>query len=181
LPQFQRRMKWFLRNRPDLRDHFVRQRGADGKSRRLLSLVSGDRLRRVLRYMLDEREFLSPYGIRALSRFHKDHPYVVRVDGNEHRVAYEPGESTTGLFGGNSNWRGPIWFPMNLLLIEALQRFDHFYRGEFKVEFPSGFGQLMTLWDVASELSRRLTRIFLQDPAGRRPVHGEVGRFQTDP
>ena len=167
-------MKWFLRNRADLRDHFVRERGPDGKSRRLLSLVSGDRLRRVLRYMLDESEFLSPHGIRALSRFHQDHPYVLRVDGAEHRVAYEPAESTIGLFGGNSNWRGPIWFPMNFLLIEALQRFDHFYRGAFKVEFPTGSGQQMTLWDVAAELSRRLTRIFLRDPAGRRPVHGEA-------
>jgi hypothetical protein len=131
--------------------------------------------------MLDESEFLSPYGIRALSRFHKDHPYVLRVDGAEHRVAYEPAESTTGLFGGNSNWRGPIWFPMNFLLIEALQRFDHFYRGAFKVEFPTGSGQPMALCDVAAELSRRLTRIFLRDPAGRRPVHGEARRFQTDP
>ncbi|MGH7536854.1 MAG: MGH1-like glycoside hydrolase domain-containing protein, partial [Gemmatimonadales bacterium] len=181
LPQFQRRMKWFLRNRVDLRDHFVRERGPDGTSRRLLSLVSGDRLRRVLRYMLDESEFLSPYGIRALSRFHQDHPYVFRGDGTEHRVAYEPAESATGLFGGNSNWRGPIWFPMNFLLIEALQRFDHFYRGAFKVEFPTGSGQLMALWDVAAELSRRLTRIFLRDPAGHRPVHGEARQFQTDP
>jgi hypothetical protein len=181
LPQFERRMKWFLRNRADLRDHFVRERGPDGKSRRLLSLVSGDRLRRVLRYMLDESEFLSPHGIRALSRFHKDHPYVLRMDGVEHRVAYEPAESTTRLFGGNSNWRGPIWFPMNFLLIEALQRFDHFYRGAFKVEFPTGSGQPMALCDVAAELSRRLTRIFLRDPDGRRPVHGEARRFQTDP
>jgi hypothetical protein len=174
-------MEWFLRNRPDLREHFVRQRDPTGRSRRLLSLVSGERLRRVLRYMLDEREFLSPYGIRGLSRFHRDHPYVVRIDGTEHRVAYEPAESTSALFGGNSNWRGPIWFPMNFLLIEALQRFDHFYRGEFKVEFPSGSGQMLTLDDVACELSRRLTRIFLRDPAGRRPVHGESGPFQSDP
>ena len=181
LPQFQRRMKWFLRNRADLRDHFVRERGPDGASRRLLSLVSGDRLRRVLRYMLDESEFLSPHGVRALSRFHKDHPYVLRVAGAEHRVAYEPAESTTGLFGGNSNWRGPVWLPMNFLLIEALQRFDHFYRGAFKVEFPTGSGQQMALCDVAAELSRRLTRIFLRDPEGRRPVHGEARRFQTDP
>jgi hypothetical protein len=181
LPQFQRRMKWFLRNRPDLRDHFVRERGPDGRSRRLLSLVSGDRLRRVLRYMLDGSEFLSPYGIRALSRVYQDRPYVFRVDGHEQRVAYEPAESTSELFGGNSNWRGPIWFPMNFLLIEALQRFDHFHRGTFKVEFPTGSGQQMTLWDVAAELSRRLTRIFLRDPAGRRPVHGEARRFQTDP
>ena len=181
LPQFRRRMQWFLRNRADLRDHFVRERGPDGTSRRLLALVSGDRLRRVLRYMLDESEFLSPHGIRALSRYHAEHPYVLQVDGVEHRVAYEPAESTTGLFGGNSNWRGPVWFPMNFLLIEALQRFDYFYRGAFKVEFPTGSGREVTLSEVAAELSRRLTRIFLRDPAGRRPVHGDVRRFQSDP
>ena len=181
LPQFRRRMRWFLRNRADLRDHFVRERGPDGTSRRLLALVSGDRLRRVLRYMLDESEFLSPHGIRALSRYHAEHPYVLQVSGVEHRVAYEPAESTTGLFGGNSNWRGPVWFPMNFLLIEALQRFDYFYRGAFKVEFPTGSGREVTLSEVAAELSRRLTRIFLRDPAGRRPVHGDVRRFQSDP
>jgi hypothetical protein len=181
LPQFQRRMKWFLTNRPDLRGQFVRQKGPDGRSRRLLSLVSGDRLRRVLRYMLDESEFLSPQGIRALSRYHQDHPYVLRIGGSEHRVAYEPAESTTGLFGGNSNWRGPIWFPMNFLLVEALQRFDYFYGAEFKVEFPTGSGQYMALGDVATALSRRLTRIFLRDPSGRRPVHGDARPLQRDP
>ena len=181
LPQFQRRMEWFLRNRADLADRLVRVRGPDGRSRRLLSLVSGDRLRRVLRYVLDEAEFLSPYGVRALSRVHQDHPYVLQLDGREHRVSYEPAESTTGLFGGNSNWRGPIWIPMNFLLIEALQRFDYFYRGEFKVEFPTGSGQPMALCDVAAELSRRLTRIFLRDPTGRRPVHGPARPFQEDP
>jgi hypothetical protein len=181
LPQFRRRMRWFLRNRADLRDHFVRERGPDGTSRRLLALVSGDRLRRVLRYMLDESEFLSPHGIRALSRYHAEHPYVLRAQGVEHRVAYEPGESTTGLFGGNSNWRGPVWFPMNFLLIEALQRFDYFYRGAFKVEFPTGSGREVTLSEVAAELSRRLTRIFLRDPEGRRPVHGGARWFQSDP
>jgi hypothetical protein len=181
LPQFQRRMRWFLRNRPDLRDHFVRERRPDGRSRRLLSLVSGDRLRRVLHYMLDETEFLSRYGIRALSRYHQDHPYVFPVDGHERRVAYEPAESTTGLFGGNSNWRGPIWFPTNFLLIEALQRFDYFYRGAFKVECPTGSGQELTLGDVAAEISRRLTRVFLRDDAGRRPVHGGAEKFQDDP
>jgi hypothetical protein len=131
--------------------------------------------------MLDESEFLSPHGIRALSRYHAEHPYVLQVNGVEHRVAYEPAESTTGLFGGNSNWRGPVWFPMNFLLIEALQRFDYFYRGAFKVEFPTGSGREVTLSEVAAELSRRLTRIFLRDPAGRRPVHGDVRRFQSDP
>jgi hypothetical protein len=181
LPQFQRRMEWFLANRPDFRDQFVRERGPDGRSRCLLALVSGDRLRRVLGYMLDESEFLSPHGVRALSRYHRDHPYVLRMGESEHRVAYEPAESTTGLFGGNSNWRGPVWFPMNFLLIEALQRFDYFYRGGFTVEFPTGSGRSLALCDVAGELSRRLTRIFLRDPSGRRPVHGATRPFQQDP
>jgi hypothetical protein len=181
LPRFERRMQWFIQNRPDLRHHVERQETPDGQVRRLLSLVSGERLRRVLRYMLDEAEFLSPYGIRALSRYHRDHPYVLRLSGQEHRVDYEPGESTTGLFGGNSNWRGPIWFPVNFLLIEALQRFDHFYQGAFRVELPTGSGRLHSLWETATELSRRLTRIFLRDPAGRRTVHGDVAKFQADP
>ena len=181
LPRFERRMQWFIQNRPDLRHHVERQETPDGQVRRLLSLASGERLRRVLRYMLDETEFLSPYGIRALSRYHRDRPYVLRLDGQEHRVDYEPGESSTGLFGGNSNWRGPIWFPVNFLLIEALQRFDHFYQGAFRVELPTGSGRLHSLWEAATELSRRLTRIFLRDQTGRRPVHGGAAKFQTDP
>ncbi|HSE95887.1 MAG TPA: glucosidase [Methylomirabilota bacterium] len=181
LARFERRMKWFIRNRPDLRHHIARQKRPDGKSRRLLSLVSGERLQRVLRYMLDESEFLSPYGIRALSRHHRDHPYVLHLNGQDHRVDYEPAESSTGLFGGNSNWRGPIWFPMNFLLIESLQRFDYFYRGELEVEMPTGSGQFATLGGTATELSRRLTRIFLRDAEDRRPVHGGAVKFQTDP
>jgi hypothetical protein len=181
LPQFQRRMRWFMRNRADLQDNLARERRPDGRFRRLLSLVSGERLRRVLHYMLDETEFLSPYGIRALSRYHRDRPYVFPVDGGERRVAYEPAESTTGLFGGNSNWRGPIWFPMNFLLIEALQRFDYFYGGAFTIECPTGSGRQLTLGEVAVELSRRLTRIFLRDDQGRRPVHGGAKTFREDP
>ena len=181
LPQFERRMRWFLDNRPDLAHLVTAQGRPDGRARRLLSLVSGERLQKVLGYMLDEGEFLSPHGIRALSRHHAAHPYVIHVNGQEHRVDYEPAESSTGLFGGNSNWRGPIWFPMNFLLIESLQRFDHFFRGELKVEMPTGSGCSMALWDVATELSRRLIRIFLADPDGRRPVHGGSETFQTDP
>jgi hypothetical protein len=181
LPRFARRMQWFLDNRARLCDNIVAQEGPDGQARRLLSLVSGPRLQRVLRYMLDEKEFLSPYGIRALSRYHREHPYVLTVDGHEHRVDYEPAESTTGLFGGNSNWRGPIWFPMNFLLIESLQRFDHFYRGAFKVECPTGSGRMLSLWDTAADLSRRLCRIFLRGADGRRPVHGGARKFQDDP
>ena len=181
LPRFSRRMHWFLSNRPDLCNQVIRQETPTGEKRRLLSLVNEVRLASVLRYMLDENEFLSPYGVRALSRYHQDHPYVLTVNGHEHRVDYEPAESTTGLFGGNSNWRGPIWFPVNYLLIESLQKFDHFYHHRFQVEFPTGSGRLLTLWDVAAELSRRLTRIFLRGPDGRRPVHGPGEKFQRDP
>jgi hypothetical protein len=144
-------------------------------------MVDGDQLRQVLRVMLDQNEFLSPYGIRALSRVHKDHPYVLRLDCGEFGVDYQPGESTTGLFGGNSNWRGPIWLPVNYLLIESLQKFHHYFGDDYKVECPTGSGVYMTLWDVAADLSRRLTRIFLRDEQGRRPVHGSVGLYTDDP
>jgi hypothetical protein len=174
-------MAWFLKNRPELHNYVVPQNTPEGKTRFLFSLVNGDRLTSVLRYMLDENEFLSPYGIRAVSRYHRDHPYVLHVNGMEHRVDYEPAESSTGLFGGNSNWRGPIWFPLNYLLIESLQKFDHFYKQQFQVEYPTGSRKQLTLWDVAAELSRRLTRIFLRDAGGRRPVHGGTTKFQTDP
>jgi len=143
--------------------------------------VGREKLSRVLGMMLDEREFLSPYGIRAVSQIHRDRPYVLVVDGTEHRVDYEPAESSTSLFGGNSNWRGPIWFPINYLLIEALQKFDHFYGPSFQIRCPTGSDASVNLWDVAAELSRRLTRIFLRGPDGRRPVHGGVAKFQTDP
>ncbi len=131
--------------------------------------------------MLDESEFLSPFGIRAVSRFHRENPYKLVVDGSEHRVDYEPGESSTGLFGGNSNWRGPIWFPVNFLLVESLQKFHHYLGEDFTVEFPTGSGKMLTLWEVAAELSRRLTSTFLQDANGRRPVFGDLEKFQTDP
>ena len=131
--------------------------------------------------MLDEREFLSPYGIRALSAIHRDQPYRLDVDGHEYRVDYEPAESTTALFGGNSNWRGPIWFPVNFLIIESLQKFHHYLGDGFTVECPTGSGQMLTLWDVAADLSMRLTRIFLRDKDGRRPVFGGLEKFQTDP
>jgi len=181
LAKFWRRMKWFIRNRPELRHHIIPQERPDGKTRRLLALVNGERLTRVLRYMLDENEFLSPYGIRALSRYHREHPYILSAKGQEYRVDYEPAESITGLFGGNSNWRGPIWFPVNFLLIESLQKFDHFYGTSFQVEYPSGSGNTLSLWDVAAELSRRMTHIFLRGPDGRRPVYGGTPKFQTDP
>jgi hypothetical protein len=181
LPGFKRRMDWFLAHRPDLTANVASMRSRGDAQRRLLALVTGQQLRRVLAFMLDENEFLSPYGIRALSRYHAANPYVWRIDGTEHRVTYEPAESTTGLFGGNSNWRGPVWFPVNYLLIESLQRFHHYYGEDFTIEFPTGSGQKMTLWDVSAELSRRLTRIFLRDEYGRRPVHGANEAYATDP
>jgi len=152
-----------------------------GGRRFLLSIVTTEQLPRILRFMLDEDEFLSPHGVRALSRYHKDHPYVLRVDGHDHRVDYEPAESTTGLFGGNSNWRGPVWFPVNYLLVESLQKFHHSFGDNLKVECPTGSDRRVNLWQVASELSRRLAHIFLPAPDGRRPVYGGIEIFQRDP
>jgi hypothetical protein len=181
LPGFKRRMQWFMDNHPDMPEHVdMTQRSARGV-RRLLSLVSRVQLKRVLERMLDESEFLSAYGVRALSRFHAEHPYEVAVNGHLSRVDYEPAESTTGLFGGNSNWRGPIWFPVNYLLIESLQKFHHYYGEDFKVECPTRSGNETDLWQVAAEISRRLIRIFLRGTDGRRPVAGGTELFQSDP
>src|SRR5262249_48209568 len=157
----------------------MRTRG--DQERRLLSIVTQNQLRRVLAVMLDEREFLSPYGIRALSQFHRDHPYVFTLDGMSYAVDYEPPESTTGLFGGNSNWRGPVWLPINYLIIEALQRHHHYYGDSFRVECPTRSGQFLTLDEVATELSQRLTRLFLPNESGRRPVRGGLEIFHKDP
>jgi hypothetical protein len=181
LPGFKRRMQWFIDNHPDMPEHVETTQRSGRGVRRLLSLVSRQRLKRVLERMLDESEFLSPYGIRALSRFHAEHPYEVAVNGHISRVEYEPAESTTGFFGGNSNWRGPIWFPVNYLLIEALQKFHHYYGDDFKVEFPARSGNSSDLWQVAGEISRRLIRIFLRDKDGRRPVDGGIELFKNDP
>jgi len=178
---FRRRLEWFIANRPDLTEGIACMKTPGDRERRLLSILDGDRLRRVLAVMLDEREFLSPYGIRAISRVHRDRPYVLDVRGVEYRVDYEPAESTTALFGGNSNWRGPIWFPINFLLIEALQKFHHYLGDGYQVECPTGSGRLMTLWEVSQELSRRLTAIFLRDGDGRRPVFGTNDYFQRNP
>jgi len=181
LPSFKRRMQWFIDNHADVPNHIETQQTLVPGTRRLLSLVNRTQLESVLRYMLDESEFLSPHGIRAISRFHKDNPYVMRVNGSEHRVDYEPAESSTGLFGGNSNWRGPVWFPINFLLIEALQKFHYFYGDNFKTELPTGSGQKASLWQAAAEISRRLTRIFLRSSDGKRPVYGGLDIFQNDP
>jgi Glycosyl hydrolase family 63 C-terminal domain len=177
---FKRRMEWFIEHRKDLAGNVPCMNIPGEGQRRLLSIVNGEQLRSVLRTLLDEREFLSPYGIRALSRVHKDRPFVLPVDGTEYRVDYEPAEASSGLFGGNSNWRGPVWFPVNYLIIESLQKFNHYFGPDYKVECPTGSGNFMCLWDVAAELSRRLTRTFLRDSDGKRPVHGGDTRYQTD-
>src|SRR5437870_1318933 len=181
LPGFKRRMQWFIDNHPEFREHVENASKPGVGMRRLLAIVAREQLPRVLRFMLDEAEFLAPHGVRALSRYHRDHPYVLHLDGMEHRVDYEPPESPSRLFGGNSNWRGPVWFPMNYLLIESLQKFHHFYGDTLKVPCPTGSATALDLWQVAVELSRRLTRIFLRDADGRRPVYGGTDKFQRDP
>jgi len=181
LPNFKRRLDWFITNRPMYTQNQACMFTPGIGERRLLSIMNGDKLRRVLQYMLDENEFLSPYGIRAVSRYHKDHPYMLRIGESEHRLDYEPGESSTNLFGGNSNWRGPIWFPVNFLIIESLQKFHHYLGEDYKVECPTGSGKFLTLWEVAQEIARRLGSIFLCDVNGSRPVHGTAGKFQNDP
>jgi hypothetical protein len=181
MPGFRRRMEWFIANRPDLIGNVACMRTKGAAERRLLSILTPDQLRRVLRYMLDEGEFLSQYGIRALSKRHESEPYILRMNSTEHRVDYEPSESRSGLFGGNSNWRGPIWFPVNFLLVESLQRFHHYLGDCFKVEFPTGSGKMLTLAEVAAGISRRLNRIFLRGDDDRRPVFGNIDKFQTDP
>jgi len=149
--------------------------------RGIIALTNPERLRRILTRMLDENEFLSPYGIRSLSKFHEKNPYVFRAGGQEYRVDYLPGESNNGMFGGNSNWRGPVWMPVNILLIRALQNFYLYYGDNFKIECPTGSGRMMNLFDVSKEIAARLSRIFLRDEKGRRPVYGDEGKFQTDP
>ncbi len=177
-PGFKRRMHWFIENRPDL-THNVASMVVPGKGeRKLLSIVDPSQLRRILGRMLDEDEFLSPFGIRSLSRAYAGKPYVLACNGAEHSIGYEPGESASGLFGGNSNWRGPVWFPLNYLLIESLQKFHHYLGDEYKVEFPTRSGRLLTLWEVAAEISRRLSRVFLKNNDGRRPVHGPGEPFR---
>ncbi len=181
LPGFRRRMEWFIKHRPDLSANVASLSHEGVEDRRLLSVLVRSRLERVLHRMLDEREFLSPHGIRSVSRFHAEHPFRLALDGHTYSVGYEPAESSTGLFGGNSNWRGPVWFPVNYLLIEALQRYNHYFGDDLKVEFPTGSGKRMNLGEVAGELSRRLSRIFLRNGDGRRPVFGGAEKFQTDP
>ncbi|HZL55506.1 MAG TPA: glucosidase [Bryobacteraceae bacterium] len=183
LPGFRSRLLWFLRNRGDLYQQIsmMESAGSAGHNHRLLAIPTKERLLRVLRRMLDEGEFLSPFGIRSLSAVYGEHPYVLQVDGTQRTVAYDPGESTTELFGGNSNWRGPIWFPMNYLLMEALERYHHFYGDELKVECPTGSGTWMTLREVAREINRRLCSLFTEDGGGYAPWQGDTRIYAEDP
>ncbi len=181
MPEFTARLEWFLQNRTDLAN-LISRWGERGKNQRhLLSLLRGHRMKRLLKRMLDEREFLSPYGVRALSRIHLDNPYRLHANGSEFTVQYKPGEGDSYLFGGNSNWRGPVWFPVNYLIIESLQRFHHYYGNDFKVEHPTGSGNMLTLREIARDLSQRMVNLFKKDALGHRPIHGDQSVFQSDP
>jgi hypothetical protein len=180
LPVFQDRLAWFFANRPQLARAISVTLDIDHR-RRLLAIPSRERLERVLRYMLDEREFLSPHGIRSLSRVHAEQPYRLELDHSHYEVHYAPGESDTSLFGGNSNWRGPVWLPVNYLIIEGLKRYHHYYGDELTVECPTGSGHRMHLGEVAQELERRLVSLFLPDASGRRPCHGDRACYADDP
>jgi hypothetical protein len=188
LPGFRRRMEWFLEHRSErLKNITFMQRSAaadetrPARGLRLLTIPTRERMERILKYLLDEDEFLSPYGIRSMSKIHETQPFVFHVDGHEHRVSYVPGDSDSSMFGGNSNWRGPVWFPLNYLLIEALERYDEFYGADFKVECPTGSGVMMTLGQVAEELMRRQIKLFEPNSDGQRPCHGKDPRYQHDP
>jgi hypothetical protein len=181
MPAFKRRLEWFIENRSDLISNLACMRTEGNKEQRLFSVATRPQLERILVVMLDENEFFSPHGIRALSAYHRDHPYTLELNGQPHSVQYEPGESSTGLFGGNSNWRGPIWVPVNYLLIQALRRFHAYYGDSLRVECPTGSGRLMNLDEVANEISRRLLSTFQRDKSGRRAVFGNQTMFHSDP
>ena len=181
VPGFKEQLDWFLKNRPELEKNIASMEIKGVGQRRLLSITTPEGLQRVLKRLFDENEFLSPYGIRSLSRYHLEHPFIFKWDGTQYQVDYEPAESTTDQFGGNSNWRGPIWFPLNFLLIESLQKYYHYFGDDFKVEFPTGSGVLLNLWEVALQLEQRLNSIFLRGKDGKRPVYGSLEKFQNDP
>jgi hypothetical protein len=181
LPKFSQRVSWFTQHHPELVANIHRPGKAGVSGNYLLSLLDDDKLRRVLSRMLDEKEFLGPYGIRSLSKEYAEHPYSINVGGQQLGIEYSPAESTTGAFGGNSNWRGPVWFPINILILRALLNLYAYYGNEFKVECPTGSGKQMNLFEVSRELAGRLVKTFLRDENGRRPVYGGTEKFQTDP
>ncbi|MBE9228342.1 glucosidase [Phormidium sp. LEGE 05292] len=181
VPGFKEQLDWFLQSRPQLAKNVASMEVKGVGERRLLSITSPEELEQVLKRLLDENEFLSPYGIRSLSRYHLKNPFIFNWDDSQYQIDYEPAESTTEQFGGNSNWRGPVWFPLNFLLIESLQKYHHYFGDDFKVECPTGSGNLLNLWEVAAEISQRLTKIFRRDSNGKRPVYGGIKKFQQDP
>jgi hypothetical protein len=181
LPDFAAHFAWFLEHKPQYRDAVGHVRSLDGREGRMLSIASPERLDRILSAVLDEEAFLSPFGLRSLSREHHDRPFTLELAGAAATVGYEPGESTTGLFGGNSNWRGPVWFPVNQLVIESLRRYHRFLGDGWTVELPTGSGHQAHLGEVADELSGRLIALFLDDEDGRRPAFGDAARLQQDP
>ena len=189
LPGFEKRLEWFIKNRPDLKKNVACMETEGMNAKRLLALCYAtnrddgqeNKLQRLLRYMFDEAEFLSPHGIRSVSKYHQDHPFVMEVNAQKYQVDYEPAESTSAMFGGNSNWRGPVWFPINYLLLEALQRFDEYLGEDFQIEFPTGSGNHLNLNEITIELATRMMQIFLQNDSNRRPVFGGLEKFQNDP
>ncbi|MCY7409765.1 MAG: hypothetical protein LH473_05790 [Chitinophagales bacterium] len=181
MPAFRIRLQWFLEHRPELADLVSHWHEKNKEDRHLLSMLRGHRLKKILKRMLDEAEFLSPFGIRALSKYHEQNPFELTIMDTQFIVNYEPGESETELFGGNSNWRGPVWMPINFLIIESLQRFHYFYGDDFKVEYPTGSGNLLTLRQISEELSKRLIKLFVKDENGNRPVAGSNEKIQRDP
>jgi hypothetical protein len=181
MPEFEKRMNWFLNNQPELASLVSRWNEPGVGERRLLSLLRGSRMKKLLKRMLDENEFLSPYGIRSLSKYYKDNPYSFNIDGEHFRVKYAPAESETKMFGGNSNWRGPVWFPVNFLIIESLQRFHHYYGDDFRIECPTGSGNFTSIKKVSEEISKRLVSIFQTDQKNKRPVNGDENLFYSDP
>jgi hypothetical protein len=180
-PEFAERLQWVLTHRKDLAALVSYWNVGGQGSRRLLSLLRGSRMKALLRRMLDETAFLSPYGVRSVSRQHLEHPFELELDEQNFKVGYVPGESNSRAFGGNSNWRGPVWMPVNFMLVESLYGFHHYYGDEFRVEYPTGSGVKLSLREIADELSARLTRLFLRGPDGRRPVFGDSPLQQDDP
>ncbi len=178
LPNFEKRVQWFLENRPDLSSNIACMESCGVESRRLLAIPGQEKLKKILAKMLDESEFFSPYGIRSVSRYHKDHPYTYKTDGKTYRVQYEPAESSSPMFGGNSNWRGPLWFPINFLIVESLQEYFYYWGDQCQIECPTGSGRFVNLWDVACDIEHRLISLFSLNDKGQRPVYGEAEPFQ---